>query len=462
MCAIISAVMLSRSATAQGFGLNEIGTCAIGRGFAVTGATCNDASVIYWNPAAAVELPQGTMSLGGALIDLQGGFRQDTTMHRYAANVPWAKAPHLFLNSVNGRVAYGIGVYVPYGLTSQWNGDFPGRFEAIKAALKTLYVQPNVAYALSPDWSIGGGLVIGHSSVELDQALDLSSQVAASINGQPVTFGQLGIASGTEFASAKVKGTANAFGFNVGVHGRLSPDWTVGARYLSALNFSYDNAKATFTQVPTGLTLAAGNPIVPNGAVAPLDNVVSSQFTGTSPLTSQGAKTDIKHPWQAQGGIGFTGFSNTTLSADVARIGWSSFQTLPLTFTGPASASSRTLLEDYHDTWSYRFGVEYAVQTGSWQGVKLRGGYSYAQTPVPDVSVTPLLPDMDRQNGSIGVGLPLDGNSMLDVSYLRLGTAGRRGRIVERTSAAETAAELNSGSYDLSANVFSITLTTKF
>src|SRR5215207_5141864 len=39
-------------AQAQAFGLNEIGTCAVGRAFANTGAPCDDASSVYWNPAA--------------------------------------------------------------------------------------------------------------------------------------------------------------------------------------------------------------------------------------------------------------------------------------------------------------------------------------------------------------------------------------------------------------------------
>jgi long-chain fatty acid transport protein len=391
------------------------------------------------------------------LINVDGGFRQDTTMRRYAGNVPTAKAPHFFLNSVDGKVAYGIGVYAPYGLTSQWNGDFPGRFEALKTSLKTIYVQPNVAYAISPTWSVGGGVIYGHSDVELDQALDLSAQLAQP--GGP-TFGQLGIAAGTQFATAKVTGSASGWGYNLGIHGKLSSDWSVGARYLSHVRFSYDNAKATFTQDATGLTLSAGNPLT--GTVTPVDALVQGQFSGTGALTPQGASTVIDHPWQAQAGVGFTGLPNTTLSADVARIGWSSFNTLPLNFSGNASASDRVLLEDYHDIWSYRFGAEYAFKTGNMQGVILRGGYSYAQTPAPDETVTPLLPDMPRQNGSIGIGVPLAQTSMLDFSYLHVSTAGRRGRITERTSEAQTAAELNSGSYDLQANVFSLSLTTHF
>ena len=52
-------------------------------------------------------------------------------------------------------LAYGIGLYVPFGLTSQWGEEFPGRFAAQKASLKTLYVQPNVAFQLTDNWSIG-------------------------------------------------------------------------------------------------------------------------------------------------------------------------------------------------------------------------------------------------------------------------------------------------------------------
>ena len=39
-------------ARAQAFGLNEIGSCALARGFATTSAPCDDASSIYWNPGA--------------------------------------------------------------------------------------------------------------------------------------------------------------------------------------------------------------------------------------------------------------------------------------------------------------------------------------------------------------------------------------------------------------------------
>jgi long-subunit fatty acid transport protein len=91
-----------------------------------------------------------------------------------------------------------------------------------------------------------------------------------------------------------------------------------------------------------------------------------------------------------------------------------------------------------------------------------RAGFSYATTPAPPETVTPLLPDMNRYNASIGAGIPLTHGVSLDAAYLHVFTAGRRGRIAERTSAAETAAELDSGFYDLAADVVSLSLRLHF
>ena len=452
---VAAAVCLPTAAVSgQGFGLSEIGTCAVSRGFAVTGSPCDDASTIFWNPAAAAELTGKSLSLGGSIIALQGTFNQDSTGREFGTNIQPAAVPAGFANMRIGKGSIGIGVYVPYGLTSQWHDDFPGRFSALRASLQTIYVQPNVAYQLNDHWSVGGGPVFGHSTVDLIQAIDLSQQVVAP----GVTFGMLGIASETEFARAQLHGTSNAMGYNLGVHGKFGA-LSLGARYISELTFNYRDAKATFTQVPTGLTLAAHNPVDPSGNPVPIDALLSSQFTAASGgvLVSQTGSSQVVHPWQLQGGLGYDGFAGTKLSADLARIGWSSFDTLPVHFSGAAKAKSRALIEDYNDTWAYRFGAEHRFDmfTG-------RVGYSFAASPAPDVTVTPLLPDMNRRNVSVGAEVPVNSMYRIDLGYLHVGTAGRRGRIVERESASQDAAQLNTGKYSLKADVFSAALNVTF
>jgi long-subunit fatty acid transport protein len=143
--------------------LNEIGSCALARGFANTGSPCKDASAIFWNPAALTTLSGWNVTAGAASIALKGTFEQDTTGRLYESDIPTAIVPHLFLNyhPALSKLALGLGVYVPYGLTSQWTNDFPGRFQAQKASLQTIYVQPNLAYQLTSKWSIGAGPVFG-------------------------------------------------------------------------------------------------------------------------------------------------------------------------------------------------------------------------------------------------------------------------------------------------------------
>src|SRR4051812_13115386 len=112
--ATLAAAALPSAAHAQGFGLNEIGSCAIGRGFAVTGSPCRDASTIYWNPAAATSVVDGVSVLvGGAAIALDGQFQADVTGRVDKANVPTAVPPHLFVNwKQSPRLALGVGAYV--------------------------------------------------------------------------------------------------------------------------------------------------------------------------------------------------------------------------------------------------------------------------------------------------------------------------------------------------------------
>jgi long-chain fatty acid transport protein len=463
VCALPAA---QRAAGAQGFGLNEIGSCAIGRGFATTGAPCEDASVLYWNPAAATRL-RGLSVYGGVTgIQVKGSFTQDVSGRKHEGDVPVEFPPFLGVNwkgsgtGAAGRLALGVAAYVPYGLTSQWRDDFPGRFAAQKASLQTIYVQPNVAYELVPGkFSVGAGAIIGHSSIELRQALDFSEQAAPAPAPAGTTFATLGFAPGTEFGRAVLKGDGMAYGYHVGAHLQATPTFAIGVRYLSKLTFDYEDADATFTVSPLAASyvLPGGNALGAQPGTT-LAQLVAPNFAAGGPLApGQRPSTSLAHPAQFQLGIGYTGWAGTTLSADYALVQWSAFKELDLNF-GPTSPLTSTLYEDYENSSSVRLGAEHKYPSG----LAARAGFGYVQTPAPDVTVTPLLPDMDRYDFGVGVGIPLGRALVLDASYLRVETEGRRGRTGERTSRAQTAAQLNNGWYALNANVFSASLKLQF
>jgi long-chain fatty acid transport protein len=450
---------------AQAFGLNEIGSCAVGRAYAVTASPCRDASTIFWNPAAATWVNGWNVTAGVAAIAVDGSFTQDTSRRKFNSEVPTSWVPHVFINyhSPTSKAAFGVGVYVPYGLTSQWSNDFPGRFSAKKATLSTVYVQPNFAWQITPEWSIGGGPIYGHSSVELIQSLDLSQQSVPGVG----SFGQIGIATGTEFARARIKGSADAWGAQIGVAGHPSPNWSVGARFMTPLEFKYDNADATFNQVATNLVVGGDLP-GPGGTTAikagtPVDAVVGPQFQSGGALVAQNASTKITHPAQIQAGVAYSGYKNWLLEADYAFIGWKRFDVLPVTFDGPAASSSRTLIENYNNSSAIRLGAEYTIPTDGW---KLRAGFAGVASAAPPETVTPLLPEQDRSYGTFGIGIPIMKTFTLDASYAHIFTPGARGRTAERVvgqpSANLTASQINTGVFDLSANVFSFTIKASF
>jgi len=458
LCLVASLLALPATAFAQGFGLNEIGSCAIARGFAVTSSPCQDASTIYWNPAYAAALSGNSLVFGGASIGVKGSFTRDSSLGRYQGDVPTAYPPHLFFNHRQSEnFSWGLGVFVPYGLTSQWGSDFPGRFLAQKASIATLYVQPNFAWRLNHRWMIGGGPIVGHSSVELVRGLDLSQQVAeVDPNLGSITFGMLGIPQGTEFAQGTLKGSAYAYGFDVGLYGKIADHWTMGARYMSSLNFNFSNGKATFTPVATGLTLANGNALkAPAGT--PVDALLESQFAAGGPLTAQGGSTELVHPDQLQAGVSYDGFDRWLLSADYAWIGWGRFHQLDIHFANPL-LGTQTEIVDYNNSSSIRLGAQYTAHN-NWQW---RVGFAGAAAAAPPQSVTPIIPDQNRETYTGGLGIPLGRRLTFDAGYAFVWTPGRRGRTAGVSSPTAANALLTTGVYTLSANVLSFSLKASF
>jgi long-chain fatty acid transport protein len=203
------------------------------------------------------------------------------------------------------------------------------------------------------------------------------------------------------------------------------------------------------------------NPANPTQIVIPagtsIDAVVTPFFASGAPLSSQKVSTRISHPAQFQAGFAYTGIENWEFEADYAFVGYKSFKELPIDFSNPATPD-RTLVEDYNNSSAIRLGAEYKFANR----VHVRGGFAGVTRAAPDVTVTPLLPEQDRANYSLGVSVPVMSRWTLEGGYVLVTTPGRRGRIDERVGTSQTAAQLNSGVYSLTANIFALGLKSSF
>ncbi len=438
---------------AQGFGVYEHGTCAMGRAGVTAASPCDDGSAIFFNPAGLASLTGTRVTAGGTLILPTGSFTRDLTQIETEAPSQSYLVPHLYLaRRMSDDFALGFGVFAPYGLGTKWPSDqsFEGRFLGYNTNLKSIYFQPTAAYNINDKFQVGVGVAYIHASVELRQRIDLSTQPVPSATVPPGTrFSALGIREGTDFGDAALEASGSGFAVNFGATWKITPKLTIGGHWLTKRTIAFDGT-VDFEQVLTNLTLPQGNPLAPGGVPLPIDNLVAPQFLAGGPLSDGAASTEITLP--PQGSLGFALEMNDkwTLMGDYQLVVWGWFNELVLDFEN-ATTPDVTLYEGYEDTHGFRLGLEHKPS----EKLTLRGGYLYHTAAAPPETVTPLLPEGARNEVTLGAGIALSKTIHADLAYQYIKQNDRRGRVHESTVG-------NSGLYTFSAHLLGATVALTF
>jgi long-chain fatty acid transport protein len=371
--AVLGALAAS-PAFAAGFAINEQGAKATGMADAFI-AQADDPSALYWNAGGLAFLDQRALSVGATYIrtltaDFSGAnpFPGDgvTAKEKTLSVFP----PHAyFVQPINQQWKAGLGIETPYGLTVEWqNPDtFAGRFLSTKSALRVFDINPTIAWQVTPEVGIGIGGIARISDVELRRdigAVDPFTLRTATI------------------ASARLKGDfSEGYGFNLGVLVKPTSRFSLGLMYRSAIDIKY-TGNGRLSQISTG------DPI--------FDAVVAAQLPFGRDLP---VATKIKMPAIAGAGLGVGVTPDFFVEVDAGWTGWKRFDSVPITFTNGDLPNS-VRVERWKDAYNYRLGLRYTVNP-VWQ---LRLGYVYDETPQPEQTVTPLLPDNRRNGYTIGIG----------------------------------------------------------
>jgi len=469
-----AALWTAQPGQAQGFSVYEHGSCAMARAGATVAAPCNDGSAVFYNPAGIAGKKGATISLGTTVVAASGEWRPETGNSSELQNDP-ILVPHGYLTyGLNEKLAVGLGLYVPYGLGTKWpTKDFLGRFLGYDNSLQSIYIQPTIAYQLSDKLSVGGGLTYVMGKIEINQRLDVSEQVTQLGQAQ-VPFTVLGAPVGSDFADGKLEGDGTGFGANFGVHFKATDRLSFGVKYLTKVKIDYDGT-ADFTAIalqnaadPTNWTLKAalspqapaGTPIrlIPAGVGVTMDQAlkagIAAQFIGTGKLVDQSIKATLSMPAQLIAGIAFQAAPKLLLLGDYQWTQWSSFKEIKVEFETYTS----TRYELYKDTHAFRVGADYAFS----DAFVLRAGALMHSAAAPDETVTPLLPEGNRKEATIGAGFHLTKAIELNAAYQYLKQDDREGRVREAAAGAQPTTALNSGTYSFSGNLFGATLTFHF
>ena len=364
-------LVVSSAAFGSGFGIFEQGAKATAMGGAFV-ATADDPSAIFYNVAGIAQQRHLAVLAGGTVINFSNEFRGDPTdpitvgttgEYRKHTFIP----PNAYLIvPVGNNLTFGVGMFTPFGLRTNWTEPWVGRFISRDANVKVISVEPAVAWQTTDGRiAIGAGVEYRRSHVVLNR----NNATYNPLTGRVIDSANAYLNSDWDTTTA----------WNAGVLLKPTPTWRFGLSYRSDATIDYKGS-AHFTQIPTG---------------TPIDALVAANLP-----PDQSIATSINFPAMLAGGIATSAFGhNWDIEADVTHTTWSRFKSLAVTF-GTSTALSFDRPQNWKDTYSYRIGANKKVND-MWD---VRFGALYDRNPQPLEGVGPLLPDADREGASFGIG----------------------------------------------------------
>jgi len=338
-------------ADAAAFAIQTQGISGLGNAYAGAAAAAQDATTVWWNPAGMAWLPPGKhFSAAAAFISPSLKFSDGGSVP--AAGRPLgggggnagqsALIPALFF-AMDLAPAWhvGLGVNTPFGLKTEYEPTWLGRFQGISSKLSTVNFNPSVSYRFGKTASLGAGLNYARGELDLLSAVNL----------------------GAAEAQNRTSLEGDAWGFNVGLLADLTAALRVGVHYRSSLQFKLDGET----------TFSAPAPAALNGKV----------------------KLDADTPDSLSFSSAYRLSDRLELLADATWWHWGQVNRLPVIRTdGPfAGAALDTIILDFKDTWRLSAGASRKLG-GPWT---LKAGVAYDETPVrgPETR-TVRVPDSDR------------------------------------------------------------------
>ncbi|HTX66338.1 MAG TPA: outer membrane protein transport protein [Opitutaceae bacterium] len=321
-------------------------------------ATADNPSAIYYNPAGLTQLSGQNLSATAYAIQLNADFQ---SAYSAAATSSLKKETKLLPQAyyayapAGSRWAAGVGVYAPFGLSTDWNNAnqpftnplFP---YATKNTETYTTINPVFAWRVSDTVSLGGGLTFNHLKVDLNRGV--------------LYFGI------PYYGNFRFNADGNDVGYNLGLRWQPATEHAFGLSYQARTTFGV-----------SGSTTLLNLPITPGG-------------TPTS--TVQSAQADFAFPEVLIAGYSYRPNPDWNFEADIDWTNWNCLKTVTITQpSGPVA-----LPFNWKASCFYELGV--TRQLGD--GWTVSAGYTYSQNSVPDATFNPAVPDADRHFLNAGVG----------------------------------------------------------
>lgn len=397
---LIGVVSPSRTIHAEAFRFLDQSASATGQGGAFM-AQADDPSAIHYNPAGMTQLHGIQASIGTNLVGGSVSYRSPTgvtTRGDLGGSVAVPPPSDLYITAKLkdigirglGDTVIGLGVLSPFGLNIRYPNDGPFSTAVTSAQLPLLDVKPTLAVQVFDDLSIGVGADIYTFASFIGKGGFDQKFNSPGIGGLPP--------SGTPL---EVNENDTAAGFNVSL-------------------------------LYTALRNEQGKPLANIGFVYRSQATLhlNGEFRANGALVSN-ANTTAVLPQIFSGGMAIWPIRNLDrewkLEFDVDYVGWKSFRNLDVHLSNGATLP---FPQNWRNNYVVMLGTEHrwlhVDRLPDWE-VALRGGYTRSQSPIPDNTFNPAVPESDYHGVSVGLGLLCKGNAAF-LGIVPCGKVGNSGR----------------------------------
>ncbi len=370
----------SSAVQAAGYAIKEQSSTAQGNAFAGATAGAEDISYMFFNLAGLTRHQGHQTHLSLSYVAPRSKFKNGSAST--VLNTPIdgtnnaddiaedALIPAFYgMTSFGEDIRLGLGVNVPFGLTTENEDGWIGRYHALDSRLKSININPTVAMRVTPWLSFGMGAQIQYLDTRLTNAIDFGT--VGTVAGVP------GSVPTAQDGKVKVNGDDWSSGLNLGIMVEPTTSTRFGLGFRSEIEHDLTgNANFRLDSAGTGAALsAATGRFVDTNAQAEVTTPASVSF---------GAYHDINEHW--------------AVMAEAAWTDWSKFEEIKIEFDNPNEPDNVTE-QDWDDTFFVALGM-------TWRPIDplaLRLGAAYDESPISDDFRTPRLPAEDRYWTSFGL-----------------------------------------------------------
>jgi len=422
------------SSWGSGFAVSGIGLKAMGMGGAFRGLA-DDWSASFWNPAGLATMENSELYASLFIFSPRPSYQPEITFEGYDVGfkngIKWyPDDKNIGLPNFGGFIKIGkwggfntgMSFFIPYTAKYGWDiyhpppgyetgTPYPKANHQIN--LDVFDFHPCVAKELIKDkLSAGLGISVQFANFLFRKTILVPTDSILQIYRPYENFPM----------DAKLDEDGWGFGFNLGLLYKLTPKLQLGISYRSPIDLNLSGTTTLDIYSPynpwVGWELERKNR---HGAYEIfLGDVYSQEFD---------EEIDLSLPGDLGAGVAFKPNEKITLTFDVNRVNWSRLEKINPRFSvdqltvendtlvpleeNLESAKESEILFNWEDVTRISFGFEYLPL----ENLPVYGGYYFDPSPIPDNTLSPILPEIgDKSCITFGIGYKF-GNTEIGYNY---------------------------------------------